>query len=198
MFRIIAICIETASAAVILIPVILILKKLFRQDIKRVVCYIIFSLYLSAIYAAVGLFSINNITFDITTNFIPIIPIIDDFNNSILNIVLFIPLGIFLPLYWEKFNSMKQTLLVGAAMSVIIEILQIFTFRATDINDVIMNTLGTAIGYLIVKNFIKKQSIIVPSKNTNELYVLCGIVFIVMCCIQPFVSSLLWELVLYN
>lgn len=42
-------------------------------------------------------------------------------------------------------------------MSFLIEILQLFTFRATDIDDLIMNTLGAAVGYVIAKIFFGKK-----------------------------------------
>ncbi len=42
-------------------------------------------------------------------------------------------------------------------MSLTIEVLQLFLFRATDINDLIMNTLGALVGYLAAKVIIRKS-----------------------------------------
>lgn len=42
-------------------------------------------------------------------------------------------------------------------MSLTIEVLQLFVFRATDINDLIMNTLGALVGYLVAKVIIRKS-----------------------------------------
>ena len=46
-------------------------------------------------------------------------------------------------------------------MSLAMEVLQLFTFRATDVDDLIMNTLGTLLGYiigaLIVRRTDKKE-----------------------------------------
>ena len=42
-------------------------------------------------------------------------------------------------------------------MSLTIEVLQLFVFRATDINDLIMNTLGALVGYLAAKVIIRKS-----------------------------------------
>lgn len=39
-----------------------------------------------------------------------------------------------------------------------IEILQLFTFRATDIDDIIMNTIGTCVGYGIAKIILGKRN----------------------------------------
>ena len=47
-------------------------------------------------------------------------------------------------------------------MSLAMEVLQLFTFRATDVDDLIMNTLGTLLGYfigaLIVRRADKKET----------------------------------------
>lgn len=59
---------------------------------------------------------------------------------------MFIPFGAFLPIYFGRFWKMSTTVLAGAFMSFTIEVLQLFTFRLTDIDDLIMNTLGTLLG----------------------------------------------------
>ena len=49
----------------------------------------------------------------------------------------------------EKFESFLRVFLTGLGMSLVNELLQLFTFRAVDIDDLLMNTLGAAAGYLI-------------------------------------------------
>lgn len=74
------------------------------------------------------------------------------------NIIMFIPLGIFLPLLYEKFRSVKKVVLFCMCVSVCIEIIQflsefIGTYRSCDIDDVILNTLGGFIGIILFKKF---------------------------------------------
>lgn len=81
------------------------------------------------------------------------------FINIIGNILLFVPIGIFLPLLWNI--SYKKTLMYGIIFSIIVEIIQIWLPRVTDIDDVILNNIGVYIGtrvhkYLIAKNKNKK------------------------------------------
>lgn len=67
----------------------------------------------------------------------------------ILNIFCFIPLGFICPFMSSTFERFKNVVLLGAGVSLVIEISQLFTlFRATDINDLIANSLGTIIGFL--------------------------------------------------
>ena len=88
---------------------------------------------------------------------INLIPFNDGFDISgILNIIFFMPFGFLLPTLWKKYRSFLNTLSYGIIFSFIIEIGQLFTKnRATDINDLIMNTLGTIIGWIIFNSLRK-------------------------------------------
>ena len=80
---------------------------------------------------------------------INLIPFYDGFGlGFILNIFLFVPLGFLCPLISKRYQCVKNTLLIGFGLSLSIEIVQLFTlYRATDINDLITNIVGTLIGY---------------------------------------------------
>ena len=76
-----------------------------------------------------------------------------------LNMLLFMPIGILIPFVIRKCNLVK-TLLIGFSLSTIIEILQMFSGRMSEMDDIIMNTLGTLIGfalYKIIFHFIKNK-----------------------------------------
>lgn len=66
------------------------------------------------------------------------------------NILLFIPLGILLPLTWRGFKDGWKVVGVGLVISVLIEVIQFLTRRGyLQTDDVITNLLGTLCGYLI-------------------------------------------------
>lgn len=69
--------------------------------------------------------------------------------NLLGNIMMFVPIGFFLPLLWQRMNSMKITVLVCFFISLFIEVLQLFGMRGTDVDDLILNTAGGLVGYLI-------------------------------------------------
>lgn len=76
--------------------------------------------------------------------------------SNILNIIFFMPFGFLLPTLWKKFRKLWPTFCYGLLFSLIIEISQMFTNgRGTDINDLIMNTLGTICGLIIFKYMSK-------------------------------------------
>lgn len=65
--------------------------------------------------------------------------------NAAGNVLLFVPLGLFLPLLLKK--SGRQALVVGVAVSLCFEIVQyIGAYGAADIDDVLLNGLGTLLG----------------------------------------------------
>lgn len=75
-------------------------------------------------------------------------------SNLFGNIILFIPLGIFLPLIFEKQNKFFLFLLTATIIPIIVEFIQFFTKLGTaDIDDVILNVFGSLIGYSIFKIF---------------------------------------------
>lgn len=69
------------------------------------------------------------------------------------NIIMFMPFGFLLPLIWKNFRNAKKVVLMGFLMSLAIEICQLFNLRATDIDDLMMNTLGALVGYCCWKVF---------------------------------------------
>lgn len=73
------------------------------------------------------------------------------FYNVIGNCLWFIPFGFLLPAIYSEYRRYGWLVIfMGMIVSMIIEILQfILCTGVTDIDDVIFNTLGTAVGYLI-------------------------------------------------
>lgn len=68
--------------------------------------------------------------------------------NVVGNAAMFIPSGILLPSLYPKLRGFFRTLAAGAGISLCIELLQLpFSVRATDVDDLILNTLGVAVGY---------------------------------------------------
>lgn len=187
--------IEILISMLILIPVFCVLNKIRFHNPKKTVLYFIFATYLSAVYLFVGMPTLQFMRFDLSLTLRPFLPMIDDFKNTILNIILFVPLGIMLPLLWKKYNTLKATLMFSFGMSLAIELLQILTYRATDINDLIANTFGAVLGYFVFRG----TSYIIPvitkfKRKKNEIAVVILSVFVVMFFIQPYIATLYYKI----
>lgn len=196
MHRIYSALIEIAAASIFIIPIFSIYGKCRIHDVKRTCKYIVFGFYLVAVLALVGFPGITSMNLDLTVNVIPFVDMVTDFVNAGLNVLLFVPLGIFLPMLWDRYRDIRRTMLVAFCMTVGIEFSQIFTFRTTDINDVITNMVGTLVGYFVAKGITKNFTRYIKSNVEHmDLYFVCGIVALIMFLLQPFVSTLLWEVV---
>lgn len=188
--------IEILISMFLLIPVFSVLYKTRFHNIKKTILYFVFATYLAAVYLFVGMPTLQFMRFELSLTLTPFLPMIADFKNTILNIILFIPLGIMLPFLWKKYDTLRETLFFGFLMSLAIELLQILTYRATDINDLIANTVGAVLGYFVFRT----TSCIFPSvmkfaRRKNEIDVVMLSVFIVMFFIQPYLANLYYKLV---
>lgn len=95
------------------------------------------------------------------TDCIVLIPFHDGISkDDLLNILMTIPFGFLLP-FVKKRATWKTALIAGAVLGTTIELIQLvlaavqgFSFRCVDVADVICNTVGTMIGWLIAAAFI--------------------------------------------
>jgi glycopeptide antibiotics resistance protein len=75
--------------------------------------------------------------------------------NPLLNIAMFLPLGVLLPLAVKRFQRWYWMLAAGAGISLVIEGFQHFLNRGqADVDDLICNTLGAMLGYCLVMLFL--------------------------------------------
>lgn len=183
-------CVDAAIASVLLIPIFLVLSRgIFRG---RAVRYFVLAVYLCGMYAVVGLPNVRYVRLDLNLNLIPLRYLFSNLGNNLLNVLLFIPLGFFLPVLFRRYGKFRRTAAFGFGTSMLIELLQIFTYRATDVNDLITNTLGCALGWGLGTVFLKLFPAVLPCQRTKDLYLVCGIAFLVMFFLHPFLSDLIW------
>ena len=75
--------------------------------------------------------------------------------NPLLNVAMFLPLGVLLPLAVKRFQRWYWMLAAGAGISLVIEGLQHFLSRGqADVDDLICNTLGAMLGYCLIVFFL--------------------------------------------
>lgn len=143
-------------------PLFLYSKRKRGLDISKIsyVIIVVFSIYIIVVYhfTSAGTFY-NGLTYQLKIlkdkiNFIPFSKDID-FIAYFLNIVLFLPLGFLVPLILKKINKLKYILGIGLGFSMIIEVSQLLNNRRTDIDDLILNTIGVIVGFILYRIFDK-------------------------------------------
>lgn len=83
----------------------------------------------------------------------------------VLNIIMFLPLGLLIPCIWKQCRNIINVTVTGFLLSLTIEISQIFNARATDIDDLLANTIGACAGYLIWRGIY----VLVCEKQKNPI-----------------------------
>lgn len=202
MHRMLSIGIDLISAILVLLPIISVSLFLFQpRSLRRTALSALFVLYLCAVFSVVGLPSIWTMTFDPSIHWLPLVDGLHDplhyLKNSLLNILLFVPLGIFLPVLWGGCRSAKTVLAWGFGLSLAIECLQLFTFRLTDVDDLLMNSLGTVLGYCLAKVLLPPaKPNAAPILPLRQPLALLSLAFLLMFTVQPLLSSAIWDVLL--
>ncbi|KAF1681300.1 VanZ family protein [Bacillus mexicanus] len=93
------------------------------------------------------------------------------------NLILLLPVGLLFPLLFKKLNNAKRILLIGFFISLFIELTQLSfsvylgsVYRSFDVDDLMLNTLGTLIGYwffYILRRFHKKLSYHIKNNSSS-------------------------------
>jgi len=103
--------------------------------------------------------------------------------NVLGNVVAFVPLGVFLPLLWRRIAVWPNLLIVVCA-SVAVEIIQgVFGLGASDVDDVILNTLGGLVGILfftLLRVLLRRWGRVIPAVAVLSLLavpILCYFLF---------------------
>ena len=191
------------SGYMFMVPVLIVyflLLSIFRRKQKplHIVTCFVFCFYLFLIIAATG---IGNTTASSFSPEIIMVPFRDLFRapmHVILNIAAFVPFGIFLPLLYKRCRNIKMAAVTGFLFSLCIELVQMFGWGATEIDDLIANTFGICLGYysycLIRKGMHKdfgEQFQAVNINDTVELFLLSACTFLIMALVQPLICNLI-------
>ena len=175
------------------------LMKTKKQTLIHFIAAFVFCYYLIGIFIMVGINTFK--TFSPRIVLVPFMDMISGPVDTILNIILFIPLGFFLPLLYKNYNRVNRVVLTGFLFSVSIETVQMFGMGATDINDLITNTVGTCLGYYLYKvlfRLVRKELCVKFKANGINDYIevlfFTLYSFAVMVTIQPFIIHSLFHL----
>ncbi|MDE6950285.1 MAG: VanZ family protein [Lachnospiraceae bacterium] len=198
--------IEVFSSVVFVLPAVFIWRYfiLKKHGFFETAAVMVFSCYLAGVFMVTGIPSVMSWNIDPDFNLIPLIDIANNplayIRNTILNILLFMPFGFLLPALWKKYRSLRTAAVSGLLFSMLIEMLQIFTFRLTDVDDLITNTAGTVLGYCIGRRLGFRLPFVIPKDEEQdsgrEAAILFGIVFLISFFLKPILSNAVWSMVL--
>jgi glycopeptide antibiotics resistance protein len=72
------------------------------------------------------------------------------FANIFGNMLIFLPLGLYLPLVFQRMRAFSKSLFTVVVVSISLEVLQyLFGTGSTDVDDLLLNTVGGSVGYCL-------------------------------------------------
>lgn len=203
---------DLVASAVVLLPLLLIglqtalywRGEAYRSGQKWAI--ILFGLYLLAVCSVVGIPSVKYLRLDFSLNLLPLLDITDNppgyIMNTILNIILFVPLGVFLPAIWPQYRSLSRVAAAGLAFSLSIELLQLFNWRLTDVDDLLTNTLGAVLGFylfrLVYMFVTKRPPAAMEPGGSKEAWLLWAACLLITIFVYPFLPESLRNWFLYT
>lgn len=92
----------------------------------------------------------------------PETPGLGPFVNIFGNIALLFPLGLFLPLFWRWFERAGRTIWWCFGTSLSIELIQLVAGGVTSVDDLLLNTLGGALGFAAAELLMRAYPKLAP------------------------------------
>ena len=102
-----------------------------------------------------GAWGVNLVPFRTIRNYIKYSGFLHTMINIFGNIIIFVPFGILLAEIFPKTRNILKILGITFATSFFVEFIQFFIGRSVDIDDLILNLLGSVIGYFIWKKILR-------------------------------------------
>ena len=72
--------------------------------------------------------------------------------NLVGNVIMFVPLGFFVPILWKRTRKFGWHIMMMALIILVVELTQLFTLLGTcDVDDLLLNLVGTTMGFCLWK-----------------------------------------------
>ena len=140
---------------VLYLPILFVLKRKEKSAIRQLsyiglFCSLFIIIFATILYVRISLppkqYFLNLIPFNWTSDADAIGQLV---NEKIPNILLFVPLGFFIPAVFRTKRKLYKIVIISFCITFSVEFIQYFIGRLADIDDIITNVLGGIIGYQI-------------------------------------------------
>ena len=184
MYELLAFCYEFLAEFLPFLLIFVLLRRrqgkyAVKTKKKQILFPVLFALYIMTVFSITDpgtLFNIRDFTFEDLPQRINLIPFSREISlrGYILNAVMFVPFGFLVPLLSGKAAKASRTVAGGLTFSLLIEVSQILSMRGTDVDDLIMNTLGAIAGYVLYRiwNTLTRGR---TQQNTDPRELMCWI-----------------------
>lgn len=171
-------------------------KRQFRNlknDIVTIVSELLLFIYLCTILWITGIIG-REYTFEFSVSSLETFLSIPFYGSSIkmvaLNCLLFVPYGFLVFILSRKSPfSFAKIVLIGFSTSLFIEVFQAFTGRLPEIDDIIANTTGFVVGYVVANGMYQVKDIKMRKQGIIKVICTLGLLLISLFCISFFAND---------
>lgn len=150
----------------LILGILWVVNKRRGVKIKNNIAGLMLSIYVVALLRITGIIGIK---FHFGFYNMNLIPFADMSKGSILmiilNLLLFVPYGTLIPIVFKNIKwNWKKVMMIGFVTTFFIEALQLFGGRFAEIDDIIANTLGATLGFMLYSRIFircKKEKLLV-------------------------------------
>lgn len=150
----------------LILGILWVVNKRRGVKIKNNIAGLMLSIYMVALLRITGIIGIK---FHFGFYNMNLIPFADMSKGSILmiilNLLLFVPYGTLIPIVFKNIKwNLKKVMMIGFVTTFFIEALQLFGGRFAEIDDIIANTLGATLGFMLYSRIFircKKEKLLV-------------------------------------
>ncbi|MDE6434822.1 MAG: VanZ family protein [Lachnospiraceae bacterium] len=157
-----------------------------RETGGHILWMLVFAVYIFGVFHFTGagtIFHIKQYGLEYNVETINLMPFSDANMDKVgygLNVVLFVPLGFLLPLIWSNLNKIKYACTAGILLSLLVELSQLLNIRSTDIDDLILNSAGAMLGFLMFRLYsrITKRDVMPMAYCKYEAAIYISVMFL--------------------
>lgn len=214
MFFFMTFAVSAGAGALSISPFLILMEILARKQIpmvplRHLLGSGLFGLSLSAILAVADVPALYEMNFNASLNLVPFAGLWENAPQYLHSLLLFLPVGLLLPLLYRKFQRLSRCIVYSCLLSLTIELLHLFNFNVTDINNLLMNVLGAAVGYGIFSLFkrlyppVAEEFSLSPEQTENlhslfglEVSILTAAAWMAALFLIPAFKSVIWTIFL--
>jgi len=112
-----------------------------------------------------GAWGVNLVPFRTIRNYLKYSGLWHTLTNILGNVIIFIPIGILLPMIYTRYRKLSNILKISLALTFFIEFIQFFIGRSVDIDDLMLNVVGSVLGFVIWKYYLRYKF---PDRKVNN------------------------------
>lgn len=148
------------ESACMLLPFAAVLALTRRGRTESLLPVWLFALFAAGVFRVTGagtLYDFLRMGFDryfLTVNVVPFSEEISVMGYA-LNAMMLMPFGFLTPLIWKETDKLGRIAFAGFSFSLLIELSQLLNHRASDVDDLLLNTLGAVLGFALFRLYAR-------------------------------------------